>query len=169
MKRWMTWLLLLTLMLLALCGGCGNSTKTGEAEYNLYFLVNDGGGSGPALGTEPYTGLGEPDPENLVRALLAGPAGEGLRSPFPRGVTFQGWNWDPEEPGNLQITLSDQYSGLTDIALTLADYSIVLTLSQLEGVESVEILSQGYATGYRSHQILTAEEALLVEEGLSGG
>jgi len=166
-KRWITWLLLLTLML-PLWGGCGTAAKPDEAEYHLYFLVNDGSGSGPALDTEPYTGLGEADPESLMRALLAGPAGEGLRTPFPRGVTFQGWNWDPEEPGNLQITLSDQYSGLTDIGLTLADYSIVLTLSQLEGVESVEILSQGYATGYRSHQILTAEEALLAEEGLKG-
>ena len=159
----MTWLLLLTLVL-PLCGGCGTTARPGEAEYDLYFLVNDGSGSGPALGTEPYTGVGEPNPETLVRALLAGPAGEGLRSPFPRGVTFQSWSWDEEEPGNLQITLSEQYSGLTDISLTLADYSIVLTLSQLEGVETVEILSQGYATGYRSHQILTAAEALLVEE-----
>ena len=165
MKRWMTGLLLLTLML-SLCGGCATAARADEAEYNLYFLVNDGSGSGSALGTEPYIGSGEPDPETLVRALLAGPAAEGLRSPFPRGVTFQGWNWDPEEPGNLQITLSEQYSGLTDIALTLADYSIVLTLAQLEGVESVEILSQGHTTGYRSHQILTAAEALLMEEGL---
>lgn len=167
MKRWMTWLLL-ALMLLTLCGGCGTAAGPDEAEYVLYFLVNDGSGSGPALGMEPYTGRGAPDPETLMRALLAGPATEGLRSPFPRGVTFQGWSWDEEEPGNLQITLSEQYSGLTDISLTLADYSIVLTLSQLESVESVEILSQGYATGYRSHQILTAEEAILIEEGMQG-
>jgi hypothetical protein len=57
--------------------------------------------------------------------------------------------------------LSEQYSDLTDISLTLADYCIVLTLTQLEGVESVEIVSTSYSASYRSHQILTAEEVLL--------
>ena len=96
-----------------------------------------------------------------MEALLAGPQGEELRTPFPREVTLQSWNWDPEMEGNLQIYLSEQYGGLTDISLTLADYSIVLTLAQLEGVESVEIISEGHTANYRSHQILRPEEVLL--------
>ena len=33
--------------------------------------------------------------------------------------------------------------------------------TQLEGVEGVEIRAGGYASDYRSHQVLTREEALL--------
>ena len=60
--------------------------------------------------------------------------------------------------------MSERYGELTDISLTLADYAIVLTLTQLESVESVEIISGGYAASYRSHQVLTAAEAMLTDE-----
>jgi len=146
--------------------GCQRGEEpTPVSEYVLYFL--DGGGEqglgighGPALRTQPWEGE-DPEPEELVQALLDGPTAEGLRSPFPRGVTLQSWEWDEERPGNLRLRLSEQYSGLTDISLTLADYAIVLTLTQLEGVESVEILTSNYSSHYRSHQILTPEEAVL--------
>ena len=98
-----------------------------------------------------------------LEALMAGPADPGLVSPFPRGLTFQWWEWDDSHPGNLRVRMSEQYGGLTDIALTLADYCIVLTLSQVEGVEGVEILSAGYSANYRSHQLMTPEEAVLQE------
>ena len=66
----------------------------------------------------------------------------------------------------LRITLSEQYGALTDISLTLADYCIVLTLSQLEEVEGVEIRSGGHSAGYRSHQTLRADEALLWDSSI---
>ena len=62
------------------------------------------------------------------------------------------------------IGLSEQYSQLSGISLTLADYCIVLTLSQLDGVETVEIQSESYGGNYRSHQLLSAEEAVLWDE-----
>ena len=40
-------------------------------------------------------------------------------------------------------------------------YCIVLTLSQLEEVETVEILSQGYNASYRSHHQLSSDEVML--------
>ena len=97
--------------------------------------------------------------EELLRALLDGPTQEGLVSPFPRGVAPN--RVELREDGCLRIVLSEAYSGLSDIALTLADYAIVLTLSQLEGVESVEIQTVGYSSNYRSHQVLRPEEALI--------
>ena len=39
----------------------------------------------------------------------------------------------------------------------------MLTLSQLDGVEGVEIRAGGYSSDYRSHQLLKAEEALLTD------
>ena len=102
-----------------------------------------------------------PDPGCLLTALLAGPKSEGLRSPFPRGTTLRSWGWSDGEEGRLRVVLSEQYGGLSDISLTLADYCIVLTLCQLEEVETVEIYASGYSSVYRSHQEMTGQDALL--------
>ena len=47
----------------------------------------------------------------------------------------------------------------------MADYCIVLTMSQLDGVEAVEINVAGQPVSYRNHQILTREEAVLSQPG----
>ena len=150
--------LLAALLLLAACGGREDRE---EQDFVLYYLLEGEPVHGSALDWEPYPGEADPGPEELLTALLAGPAQEGLASPFPRGVSLLSWDWDEEEPGVLRLTLSEQYGALTDISLTLADYCIVLTLSQLEEVEGVEIRSGGHSAGYRSHQTLRADEVLL--------
>ena len=128
-----------------------------------------------AVGYELYQGpAGEdtarfPGPRLLLESLLKGPADQELTSPFPTGVVLENWRWDPEQKGNLQVRFSEQYSGLSDISLTLADYCVTLTLSQLSGVETVEISSAGHASGYRSHKILSAEEVLLTDTAAVSG
>ena len=155
--------LLAALVLLAACGGREDRE---EQDFVLYYLLEGEPVHGSALDWEPYPGKADPGPEELLTALLAGPAQEGLVSPFPRGVSLLSWDWDEEEPGVPRITLSEQYGALTDISLTLADYCIVLTLSQLEEVEGVEIRSGGHSAGYRSHQTLRADEALLWDSSI---
>lgn len=157
---------LLFLAVLLLFGGCGRETGKEESPYVLYFCST--ADQGPALATQPYRGAERPSPESLLTALLAGPDQEELSSPFPPRVTLVHWEWDEETPGLLKVWLSEQYGGLTDISLTLADYCIVLTLSQLKGVETVEILTWGSSTSYRSHQVLMAEEVLLTDEAAGG-
>ena len=61
----------------------------------------------------------------------------------------------------LLVDLSEQYGALADISLSLADYAIALTLSQADGVEGVEITARGHSVSYRSHQLLSAQEAVL--------
>ena len=63
----------------------------------------------------------------------------------------------------LKWLLMSKMRSLSDMALTLADYAIVLTLSQLDGVETVEIQTSGYLTDYRSHQTLKAEEVMMTD------
>ena len=155
--------LLAALLLLAACGGREDRE---EQDFVLYYLLEGEPVHGSALDWEPYPGEGTPTPEDLLAALLAGPTQEGLASPFPRGVALRACTWDEEEPGVLRVTLSEQYGALTDISLTLADYCIVLTLSQLEEVEGVEIRSGGHSAGYRSHQTLRADEALLWDSSI---
>lgn len=153
------WLLLLLLLCLPACAQAEPEQPEGAV---LWFRTEGGPNHGPALSTQPYEG--ELTPEDLLAALLAGPTREGLLSPFPRGLSLTRCQWDEEHPGVLQVDLSEQYGALADISLTLADYCIVLTLSQAEGVEQVEITTQGHWASYRSHQQLSSEEAVLWDE-----
>lgn len=166
-KRWYVFLLFL---LAALCAfGCRKGDKQAPADYVLYFQADMEAGHGSALETQPYEGTdgAVPSPERLVRALLAGPAEERLKTPFPKGVSLLECEWE-QESGTVRLLLSEQYGALTDISLTLADYCLVLTLSQLEGVETVEIATDGHTFSYRSHSALSAEEALLVDALAAG-
>ncbi len=134
----------------------------------VYFTVSNEVNCGPALGCEPYRGptteyMTIPNPRLFMNELLAGPYSEGLTSPFPKGVSLESWRFDSNDPNNLQIRMSEQYNGLTDVSLTLADYCIVLTMSQIPGVETVEIVSGSYSASYRSHQLLRADEVELVD------
>ena len=154
-RRYASFLLAAVLLL----AGCGGGERQTEGPV-LWFCAD--GEHGPALAPQPYEG--ETTVEDMLSALLAGPAGEELRSPFPRGVTVRQCGWDEERPGVLLVDLSEQYGALADISLSLADYSIVLTLSQAEGVEEVEITAGGRKVSYRSHQLLSAQEAVLWDE-----
>ncbi len=146
---------LLALLLLCSCG-----EEEPEGGYSLWFLAPSTG-RGAALEVQTWVPAEEPDPGDLLSALLDGPEGEELSSPFPKGVTLQSWAWDEDRPGNVVVVLSEQYTALTDVSLTLADYAIVLTLSQLPEVDSVEIQSTGYDANYRGREVLTPEEAVL--------
>ena len=90
-----------------------------------------------------------------MQDLLDGPTQEGLKSPFPRGLTLQSL----EVEGNtICITLSEHYSGLTDMSQTLADACIVMTLCQLTGVEAVEISTDGFWASRPASRTLTPEQ-----------
>ena len=158
----------LLLALVLLLSACGEKQLAQEPDgLQLWFPSDEslsGYGHGPALDCEPYEKEGTPQPEELLSVLLAGPTQEGLRSPFPQGVTLRQCGWDEERPGVLMVNLSEQYGALADVSLTLADYCIVLTLSQLDEVETVEITAEGRHASYRSHQLLNAQEAVLWDE-----
>lgn len=158
--------LLLALASLGACAGCKSGQAQAQTRYALYFTVGGDERHGPAIRSQPWEEAPEDcTPEDLVKALLSGPTQEELSSPFPRGVALSGWQWEGD---TVVITLSEQYSGLADVSLTLADYCIVLTLCQLEGVEAVEIVSPGYSGNYRSHQVLRPDEAELAMADGSG-
>ncbi len=158
MKRILS-LLLLAALAGALLSGCGG--ETGGRAYQVYYrnlaAVDSAGGQGALVG-ERHTLDPQGDPvEQLLDLVLAQPQEETLASAIPQGVSLRKWTLNN---GLLTVDFSSGYGGLSGVDLTLADYSVVLTLSQVEGVETVMITAGGEMLSYRDHQRLTAQDAL---------
>ena len=134
------WLCLLLLALLGtLLSGC---MRRAEAQgYDVYY-VEQSAGAASALRPGRNTPLpsGRPSVEGLVDLLLSRPQREDLTSAIPEGVTLRKWTL---YNGLLTVDFTSGYGTLSGIDLTLADYSVVLTLTQLEGVETVMITVDG--------------------------
>lgn len=69
----------------------------------------------------------------LMEALLTGPEDNSLRSAVPDGTTLKSLKVSGHRA---QIDLSAQYARLSGIDLSLADYCITLTLTQLPNVNA---------------------------------
>lgn len=149
--------LLLALLTLTLLAGCG---QTGEESGYLVYYRNqaavDSAGAEEALVAERHTLDPSADPvEGLLELVMAQPRGENLTSALPEGVSLRSWTLNN---GLLTVDFSSTYGTLSGIDLTLADYSVVLTLTQLEEVETVMITVGGEMLSYRDHQRMTAED-----------
>lgn len=163
MKRILTALLLAVLVLTS---GCVARTLEGDG-YPVYFLDQAEDGT-QALKAESRGLDPETDPvEGLLQAILSGPESETLTRVIPASVSLRGWTL---QNGLLTVDLSGSYGTLSGIDLTLADYSMVLTLTRLEEVEAVMITVEGQVLPYRDHQRLTPEDvrsSILQDETLS--
>ena len=95
----------------------------------------------------------------LMEALLAGPDEPSLSSPIPEGTALKSLKVSGRRA---QIDLSAQYARLTGIDLSLADYCITLTLTQLPDVARVRITVAGRELDYRSRQVFLARDILTV-------
>ena len=155
-KHFLLLLSLLIVFLIVFLVACSaNSSNQPISPLRLYFAsVLD---HGPALAWEPFPDS-NPTPEELILALLDGPSSVELRSPFPSGLSLLSCQLDQ---GLLTVDFSEQYGGLSAIDLTLSDYSLVLTLCQLEEVDALSITVSGRPLPYRSHHTLSYQEALL--------
>lgn len=138
---------LLAALLLALLAACQPQSEAREDGLRLWFAVPGDWQSREvtaALGSTPYTGM-ESVPA-LLTALLAGPPPDsGLVSLIPGGTGVEHWS---VEGRTAYVELSDAYAQLSGIDRTIADYCVTLTLSQLSGVDRVE-LSAGDEGGSR--------------------
>lgn len=91
--------------------------------------------------------------------LLKGPTDPTLKSPFPKGTALL----SAEQKGTeLRVDLSAAYSTLSGVGLSLADYAITLTLTQLPDVARVRITVAGRELDYRSRQVFLARDILTV-------
>ena len=158
-------------VLLVLCGcgaAAGNAKQEKGVGYNLYFLAEDledhAGGS--ALQTEtvylPEALSVEETARSLAEALLRGPMEEDLTSTIPSSVSLE----SVEILGSQAVVdLSSAYRLLSGIRLTLADYAITLTLTQIPEILSVRVTVQGQDLMYRDRQTFAFRDVLLEPQG----
>ena len=139
-----------------LLAGCVHSASQ-EHTYDVYFLAAEAD-EVPASALVPERRAleeGEDPVQSLLDCLLAGPVTEGLEAAIPPAVTLRSWSL---RDGLLTVDFSGRYGSLSGVALTLADYSVVLTLAQIEGVEAVMITADGDLLSYRDHQRLSVRD-----------
>ena len=167
-KRWIA-IALLTVLLMGIGGAIGKVGVRQESDgstYDLYFVERDlrSADGGDALRSEERTledgGLSTEElAAVLVAELLKGPADPTLKSPFPKGTALL----SAEQKGTeLRVDLSAAYSTLSGVGLSLADYAITLTLTQLPDVARVRITVAGRELDYRSRQVFLARDILTV-------
>ena len=157
MKRWTAFMLAL-LMLAGLAAGCAEGPEAPPEGLKLWFTndLSEWSADAAALVSRPYEG--EESVPALLAALLAGPGKNGTMStPIPRGTVLVDWSL---EDGILNLSLSRPYSSLVGASLTLADYCITLTMSQLPGVEGVRILVTGGTAEWRARPVLYADDVV---------
>ena len=154
-KRWIA-IALLTVLLMGIGGAIGKVGVRQESDgsaYALYFVERDlrSADGGDALRSEERTledsGLST---EELAAALVT--------------ELFKGTSLvSAERVGTeLRVDLSAAYSTLSGVGLSLADYAITLTLTQLPDVARVRITVAGRELDYRSRQVFLARDILTV-------
>lgn len=159
MKKQATLLLpLLLLLLLSACQREGSSSTS----YQIYYPTATQDFTAPALGSEDFA---PPTGEELIPALLArlleDPQSEQLRRILPKGLLLRDYQL---RDGVLRVDFSGLYGLLSGIDLTLADYSVTITLMQVSGVDTVITTIEGDRISYRDRETLRADDVFFAPE-----
>ena len=156
-KRWIAIAMLAVLLMGPLFGLLSTMIVTGKMSF-FSDALGHSGFTGIAIGV--LCGSALPIGWAVALAeLLKGPADPTLKSPFPKGTALL----SAEQKGTeLRVDLSAAYSTLSGVGLSLADYAITLTLTQLPDVARVRITVAGRELDYRSRQVFLARDILTV-------
>lgn len=154
---------LLLALLVLLCTACARPEEPESGESHLlYFLSPEDTAAGGDAITGVQVALDIPEGADVtaqatavVEALLAGTEGyeTPLRDVWLRGITVIG--------RRAYVDFSSSYAALTGIELSLADYCVTLSLTQLEGISAVTITAGGRELFYRDSAVLMGRDVLL--------
>ena len=165
MRKWAA--LLAVALLLSLLTACLTQSGQEEGGARLWFITPSAQQKiqvTPALASCPYEG--QETVSGLLAALLSGPPADSeLATPIPAGTRVVGWRL---ADGVVNVEMSDTYAALAGIDLTLADYCLTLTLTQLPGVEGVRITVSGAGHSFQNRRVLRAEDVVLADEEKQG-
>ena len=163
MKRKRIMLTALALVLLALAG-CGVVQKEQEGLRLYYAASLDTHRGGDAIDSVTIDWDELPQGDQVARAesvlaLLMGMCQEkGFQSPIPDGTTLRSVTIIG---GTACVDFSGSYGQLSGMALTIADYCVALSLTQLEGIYAVRITVNEQELAYRDNDLFLAGDVLL--------
>ena len=163
MKRKRIMLTALALVLLALAG-CGVVQKEQEGLRLYYAASLDTHRGGDAIDSVTIDWDELPQGDQVARAesvlaLLMGMCQEkGFQSPIPAGTTLRSVTIIG---GTARVDFSGSYGQLSGMALTIADYCVALSLTQLEGIYAVRITVNEQDLAYRDNDLFLAGDVLL--------
>ena len=158
----------LAALVLALCllTGCG-AAQSGEGDgLRLYYPVpleeHPGGDAISSVTVDWGTLLREQDRASQAEAvlvlLMGGCQDENFQSPIPEGTSLRSVE---VKGGTARVDFAGSYGQLSGMALTIADYCVALSLTQLEGVYAVRITVNGQELAYRDSNLFLASDVLL--------
>ena len=137
----------LAALMLALCllAGCG-AAQSGEGDgLRLYYpvpLEEHPGGDAISSVTVDWDTLPQEDraaqAEAVLALLMGGCQEERFQSPVPSGTSLRSVE---VKGGTAWVDFSGSYSQLSGMALTIADYCVALSLTQLEGLSGQQPVS----------------------------
>ena len=163
MKRKRIMLTALALVLLALAG-CGVVQKEQEGLRLYYAASLDTHRGGDAIDSVTIDWDELPQGDQVARAesvlaLLMGMCQEkGFQSPIPAGTTLRSVTIIG---GTARVDFSGSYGQLSGMALTIADYCVALSLTQLDGIYAVRITVNEQELAYRDNDLFLAGDVLL--------
>lgn len=155
--------LTLSLCLLAGCAAVGSAgEKDGLRLYYAAALETHRGGDAIDSVTVDWDRLPEADKtaqaEAVLSLLLGACQEKGFRSPIPAGTTLRSVTI---KGGTAWVDFSGNYGQLSGMALTIADYCVTLSLTQLEGIYAVRITVNEQELAYRDSNMFLAGDVLL--------
>ena len=166
MRRLTAALLCAALLLTAGCAYAAVSDQRQADEFLVYFReadLDEAAGS-DALRAETRRLEGAENwtaaflAEQLMTALLSGPQDESLKSTIPVGTSLLSVELDGSQA---RVDLTPAYRMLSGVNLTLADYAITLTLTQLPEISSVSVTVRVEELAYRDVQRFYVRDLLL--------
>lgn len=162
MKRWGALLcVLLCAGILTACGSTG-AEKNGVALYYASNLSTAHGGDAIApvyvRVSEQEASVPEQEAADLLRRLMRGEGAGTLHTPIPEETRLLSCQ---VENGVARVDFSGAYGQLSGMDLTLADYCVTLTLTQIKGIFMVYITVNGKNLSYRDSNVFMASDVLL--------
>ena len=154
MRRWIAALLTAAVAICAV--GCARASQAPEgvtlAVYYAAAPEDVPGGDILATAAVPWAEQAMLSPQKQAEAALKQLMGE-CRVPGFSSCTVSG--------STAVVDFSAAYGQLSGMKLTIADYCVTLTLTQIEPIRLVRILVNGQELAYRSSSTLLAGDALL--------
>ena len=155
MKKWICLPLCALLLTALFCAGQVRIATEEEHAIRVYFTSHSMRSSSALVWESRVLNPDRDAVQQLAAWLLAGPKAADHEAILPGGVTLISQH---RNGSTLTLNFSDEYSDLSDAALTLANAYVVLTMTQLEAVDGVVILSAGEPVLSNSTVPLTAED-----------